>query len=443
MRVIESAGFYFPDSIGGTEVYVSSLAKKLQDSGIECIVAAPHQSTNISQYTHEGIEVFRYPFPEQSRRSEAQGRVPPRLFGTFEAWLREQRADVYHQHSWTTGCGLWHLHAAKQVGLKTLVTVHTPGIVCMRGTVLFEGRAACDGQIIPERCASCWLQSKGLPRVIAQSLGTLPQSFAPLRRLPGLGPALAANALAAIHKKRLQDMFSSADRIVAVCGWLQDALLANDVPPGKLVLSRQGVRGAERHSTQKAQVKPHDALQFGYLGRWDAYKGVHVLVEAFKQLPGRIPASLQICAVASGVENKKYREDVRRLVAGDRRVRFVEDPVGETGAKFLEAIDVLIVPSQWLETGPLVILEAFASGTPIIGSDLGGIKELVRHERDGLLVPHGDVNAWTAAMARLAMDREFFQRLRHGIGPVRTMSDVAHDMISLYRELFKTKTNAA
>jgi len=170
---------------------------------------------------------------------------------------------------------------------------------------------------------------------------------------------------------------------------------------------------------------------------------VHVLVEAFKQLPGRIPASLQICAVASGVENKKYREDVRRLVAGDRRVRFLEDPVGETSAKFLEAIDVLTVPSQWLETGPLVILEAFASGTPIIGSDLGGIKELVRHERDGLLVPHGDVNAWTAAMARLAADREFFQRLRHGIGPVRTMSDVTHDMISLYRELFKTKTNAA
>src|SRR5262249_2595316 len=113
MRVIESAGYYFPDSVGGTEVYVSSLAKKLRASGIECIVAAPHRSAKILRYTHEGIEVFRYPFPEQSSRNETQGRVPPRHFGTFEAWLREQRADVYHQHSLTTGCGLWHLQAAK------------------------------------------------------------------------------------------------------------------------------------------------------------------------------------------------------------------------------------------------------------------------------------------------------------------------------------------
>ena len=41
MRVIESAGFYYPDWIGGTEVYVSSLLKELQVQGIECSVAAP------------------------------------------------------------------------------------------------------------------------------------------------------------------------------------------------------------------------------------------------------------------------------------------------------------------------------------------------------------------------------------------------------------------
>src|SRR5262245_24073752 len=175
MLVIESAGYYFPDSVGGTESYVSSLAKKLQDNGIGCVVAAPHQSDKISQYTHEGVEVFRYPFPEQPLRSETQGRVPPRYFGTFEAWLRERSADVYHQHSWTTGCGLWHLQAAKQLGLKTLITLHVTGNVCMRGTMLFEGRAACDGQIIPKRCASCWLQSKGLPVGTARRIAQLPR----------------------------------------------------------------------------------------------------------------------------------------------------------------------------------------------------------------------------------------------------------------------------
>jgi glycosyltransferase involved in cell wall biosynthesis len=89
------------------------------------------------------------------------------------------------------------------------------------------------------------------------------------------------------------------------------------------------------------------------------------------------------------------------------------------------------------------VLEAFAAGTPVIGSDLGGIKELVSNEHDGLLVPHDDVNAWTTAMVRLATERGLVERLSQGIGSVRTMSDVASDMAMLYRDLFEVETNAA
>ena len=441
MRVIESLGFYFPDSIGGSEVYVSSLASKLQASGVECIVAAPHRSSEASRYIHEGVEVFRYPVPERSLRGELEGSVPPRHFAVFETWLREQRADIYHQHSWTTGCGLWHLEAAKQLRLKTVVTVHVPANICMRGTMLFEGRAACDGEIVPERCASCWLQSKGLSRTAARSLAALPKSLGPLARLPRLGPALAARALAAKRQKNLQDMFAAADRIVAVCGWVRDALLANGASSRKIVLNRQGVndgRGALRSMRTSL-----DALRFGFLGRWDPVKGVHLMVEAFRRLPRTLPVELRILAVSAGADSEEYREAVRRTAGGDSRIHFLPDAHNCRSTEFLASIDALIVPSQWLETGPLVVLEAFAAGRPVIGSDLGGIRELVSHERDGLLVSHADVTAWTAAMVRLASDRGLLERLRQGIGPVRTMSDVAHDMATLYRELYAIKRHAA
>lgn len=441
MRVVKSLGFYFPDSVGGSEVYVRSLANKLQASGIECIVAAPHRSSEASRYIHEGVEVFRYPFPERSWRDETQGRVPPRHFDAFETWLREQCADIYHQHSWTTGCGLWHLEAAKRLRLKTVVTVHVPANICMRGTMLLEGRAACDGEIVPERCASCWLQSKGLSRTVAGSLAALPKSLGPLARLPRFGPALAARALAAKRQKNLQDMFAAADRVVAVCGWIRDALLANGAPSRKIVLNRQGVddgRGALRPVRTSS-----DALRFGFLGRWDPVKGVHLLVEAFRRLPKPLPVELRILAVSAGVDSEEYREAVRRSAGGDPRIYFLPDAHNRGSTEFLASIDALIVPSQWLETGPLVVLEAFAAGVPVIGSNLGGIKELVSHERDGLLVSHADVTAWTAAMVRLASERGLLERLRQGIGPVRTMSDVAHDMSTLYRELYAIKTHAA
>jgi glycosyltransferase involved in cell wall biosynthesis len=117
-------------------------------------------------------------------------------------------------------------------------------------------------------------------------------------------------------------------------------------------------------------------------------------------------------------------------------------PHGEVGA-FLSELDALAVPSQWLETGPLVVLEALASGAPIIGSDLGGITELVRHNSDGLLLPHDDVSAWTAAMLRLATDHALRERLQKGIGLVRTMSDVGRETGELYRELNGAGRHAA
>jgi glycosyltransferase involved in cell wall biosynthesis len=443
MRVVESVGFYFPDSVGGSEVYVSALANKLQAHGIECVVAAPHQSSVASACIFEGTEVFRYPFPERPRRGETQGRVPPRQFAVFETWLREQAADVYHQHSWTTGCGLWHLKAAKRLGLKTVVTVHVPGNICMRGTMLLEGRAACDGEIVPERCASCWLQSKGLSQTTARAFAAMPENLGRLVRLPKLGPALGAKALALGCRKDLQGMFAATDRVVAVCSWIRDALLVNGEAAQKVVLNRQGVDDNTKFGASTCMATSPEVLRFGFLGRWDRVKGVHLLVEAFSRVPKTLPIELYILAAYAGAESRKYCEAVRRSVAGDPRIHFLPDAQKKGSADFLASIDALIVPSQWLETGPLVVLEAFAAKRPVIGSDLGGIREIVSHERDGLLVSHADVNAWTTAMVRLASDRGLLERLRQGIGPVRTMSDVACDMVTLYRDLFAIKTHAA
>lgn len=438
MRVVESGGFYFPDTVGGTEVYINSLAKTLQTSGIDCVITAPSRSNKALHYFHEGIEVFRYPFPGDPFRDEAQGRVPHRHFGVFEAWLRGQRADVYHQHSWTTGCGLWHLEAAKRLGLKTVVTVHVPANVCLRGTMLYEGRGPCDGQIVPERCASCWLQAKGMPRAISRPLAVLPGSFARLAALPHVGPALAAKAIALNHQKNLRDMFAAADRVVAVCEWLHEALLINGVPAEKIVLNRQGVGDNEKLSSSGPPRKSH-RLRLGFLGRWDRVKGVHILVEAFKRLPRGLPAELDICAVGSTDQEEKYRTEVRSRAQGDQRIRLLPKECTHSVGQFLATIDALLVPSQWLETGPLVVLEAFAAGIPVIGSDLGGIKELVIDENNGLLIKHADETAWATAIVRLATEPGLVQRLGRGIGPVRTVSEVAREMAALYSELFVTK----
>ena len=442
MRIVESVGFYYPDSSGGTEVYVSALARTLQSRGIECSVFAPSASDQTAQYVHEGIQVLRYPMPARWRRSEVQGRQPPRGFPVFEDRLCQWNADVYHQHSWTSGCGLWHLKAAKRLGLKTVVTVHVPGNICMRGTMLYEGRMACDGKITPERCAFCWLQSKGLTASSARRISKVPESMGFFERVPRVGPVLSARALAATRMKVLLEMAAAADRIIAVCDWLHQALQANGVPQSQLILNRQGIAEPKLQSSRPADQHSH-VFRFGFLGRWDPVKGVHVLVEAFKRLPKGLPVALEICGIGNETMAQKYSNDIRRSAFDDARIRVNPSIRHQDVPTFLSKIDVLAIPSQWLETGPLVLLEAFAAGTPVIGSDLGGISELVGDGKNGVLVPHDDVSAWTAAMTRLATEPALLESLRKGIGPIRTMSDVGSDMATLYRELVGINRYAA
>jgi glycosyltransferase involved in cell wall biosynthesis len=97
--------------------------------------------------------------------------------------------------------------------------------------------------------------------------------------------------------------------------------------------------------------------------------------------------------------------------------------------------DAIAVPSRGLETGPLVVLEAFAAGRPVLGADLGGIAELVSHDVDGLLIAPNNSSIWASAIAELASDPRRIQRLAAGIRAPRTMEDAAGEMVTLYRGL--------
>ena len=94
--------------------------------------------------------------------------------------------------------------------------------------------------------------------------------------------------------------------------------------------------------------------------------------------------------------------------------------------------DLVAIPSRWLETGPLVALEAFAAGVPVLGANLGGIAELVRSGIDGLLVQADDAVAWAAAMARVADNPHLVCEMRNRIKAPRSMDAVVDDMAIVY-----------
>lgn len=222
---------------------------------------------------------------------------------------------------------------------------------------------------------------------------------------------------------QIAEMGHLADRVVAVCRWLEQALLLNGLPRETLVYSAQGVDPSHVRADPAPPVRSGRPFRVGFLGRWDPVKGIHTLVEAVRQLPLETAVELRIYALAG---DEAYERSVRARAAGDARIRFESTLSREAVPAAIGELDLLAVPSQWLETGPVVALEAFAAGRPVLGSDLGGLQELVVPGVNGRLVPAGDVGAWSRAIA----DMITADPLR--IPRPRTTDSVASDMRTLY-----------
>lgn len=428
--------------MGGTEIYLTGLVRELRGHGIFSRIIAPLGPEVADGYEFDGTVVRTYPVNSAPSRDELRRGAPHQGFERFRQILAEERPNIYHQHSWSRGLGGLHLRAAREAGLKTVLTVHTPNAVCLRGTMMRFGKEACDGFIDPRVCGACWSNERGAPAIIARALGAIPaaasQSLAGSMTAGRIATALSARALGKRRKSEFALMVADADRIVAVCGWLFDALERNGVPLEKLVLSPQGVDPA--FATEAARVcqqgeRDRDSIfRLLYIGRWHPVKGVDVLVRAVRTLPEEMELELVIHGIGDGEEGRRYATAVRGLAAGDPRIVF-QPPIPRSKlAAILARASALAVPSLWLETGPLVILEAKAAGLPVIGSRLGGIPELVREPEDGMLVPPGAVTAWAQAIRTMASNRS--AGIRAGAASeVRSMREAAGDMAALYNSL--------
>jgi glycosyltransferase involved in cell wall biosynthesis len=182
-------------------------------------------------------------------------------------------------------------------------------------------------------------------------------------------------------------------------------------------------------------------LRLAFVGRLHPTKGVDIVVKALVARPD-LAATLDVYGVAQDASAMRYAAELRSLAAGDARIRFLDAVARAAVVPTLAEYDATVVPSQWLETGPLTVLESFAAGLPVIGSNLGGVAELVSHERDGWLVPHADVASWAMAIERLAVDRSLLARLTAGVGRPRSTDDVARDMASVYDAILSRGAHA-
>jgi glycosyltransferase involved in cell wall biosynthesis len=146
---------------------------------------------------------------------------------------------------------------------------------------------------------------------------------------------------------------------------------------------------------------------FAFAGRLVPQKNVPLAVSALAHVPG---ASLIL--VGDGEEQAAVEDAIAAAGVGER-VRMEGALPRAEGIRWVEAADAAVLPSDW-ENFPHAAVEALAVGTPVIGTTVGGVPEIIEQDVNGILVPPGDEQALAGAMARVADDAEFARRLREG-----------------------------
>ena len=153
---------------------------------------------------------------------------------------------------------------------------------------------------------------------------------------------------------------------------------------------------------------PGDAPLIGFVGRLTADKGIPELLEAFALILRRHPDAYLLLVGWFDAAEDALGHGLRRRIDGHPRI--VHTGYVEDAAPYYRAMDMLILPS-WREGFPNAVLEAAASGVPVIAADCTGSRDAVIPEVTGLLVPPGHPKAISGAAARLIDDPELRRKM--------------------------------
>jgi glycosyltransferase involved in cell wall biosynthesis len=178
---------------------------------------------------------------------------------------------------------------------------------------------------------------------------------------------------------------------------IADALgTQHEMPPRLAQVVYNGLPDVPYHPNRTTE------LQIGFVARLDKAKGVLVLLDAFNQLLKKWP-DLRLRLVGQGDASAAITARVRVLGIGNR-VETTGFAEGDISA-LLESFRVYAFPS--LHEGlPYSILEAMRAGCTIVSTSVGGIPEVMRDAREGLLVSAGDATALAGALGRLLSEPE-------------------------------------
>ncbi|MED0670816.1 glycosyltransferase [Aneurinibacillus aneurinilyticus] len=387
--------------LGGIRRYIDSLQLALLQSKTEVEIH------NFIVYSHsvppQNIRDERlfYTFVKSDDSDEEfdvhRDCVNPQIEEAFEKFLDEVQPDlVDFQSLHEIGASL--IGIAKDRGIATTFTVHDYWIICPKFVLLRNDFSLCNGPNKGVNCVKCFSHTGDV-------------EFNERRK----------------YIERYQFIRSmlleKTDYLIAVSESVKKRLVHEGFPPDKIKVVYPVVQVEVGKS--KAKIE-REKVHIGFIGYTGAYKGVHVLIEAFKGLDVQ-KTELFIY----GTIDPFFKETLINLKNGSKNIHIkgAYSP-SELESIFLN-IDVLVVSSVWPETGPLVVQEALRSSVPVIGSNIGGIPGYVQGNYGALFTP-GDISELRGILEKIVDNKEIIRKWKQSIPKLSNLEQFAFEMLCVY-----------
>jgi len=341
MRVVIVNSF-FPPWRGGAETYVYNLAKNLQGRGHEITVVCGDQPLETGTREVDGLTVKRLHITRKIYGTP----IMPYLF----LRLLNEPADIMHANFPSPYIAFITAFVSKLRGVPAVLTWHNdlPPVTRTAGLLV----ALHDHLVLP-------VYLKWFRKIIATS-----EAYAHTSR----------------NLERVQP---------------QVEVIRNGVDINRFNPNVNGERIRQRLKLDGCKI----VLFVGALTEWHRYKGLDVLLEALSLLNDT--SHVQLLVVGDGMLRSHY-EEMASALSISSRVIFAGDASDSDLPEYYACSDVLVLPSKDRSEGfGLTLLEANATGKPVIGSHVGGIPGVIRDGYNGLLVSPNDPRALASKLSEL------------------------------------------
>ena len=374
MRILQVNKYLFRR--GGAESYLFDLADLLRAAGHQVAFFGMSHPDNIplpyADWFPREVE-FDPPPTDPISRARAVSRMmwSGSARRGLAAVIRDFRPDVVHCHNIYHQLSPSILGAATAAGVPVVMTLHDYKMACPTYRLLDNGHlceACIPGHFSHAFKRGCRNHSRTQSGLMALEL--------------------------ALHT--WTGAYGAVARFVCPSRFLEGVMRRANVFPERLEVIPNFCNGLQAIAPRAFDRDGAEGGPVVFAGRLSPEKGVRTLIDAMASHP-----ELECVIAGDGPDRGRLAEAAAPLGS---RIAFT----GRLGRS--EVLDLIrrassvAVPSIWHENQPIVVLEAFACGVPVVCTDLGGLPELVRDEMTGLVVPPGDAAALGAAVARQAGD---------------------------------------